>query len=343
LPKMMGPMKSPTPHDAGVVKSQLHRPLADFLRPGPPPLRIDHTVEQSLGTIRATGFAERIFYFYVIDGQGCLSGVVPARKLLTEPLNRKIGEIMMSRVLSLPESATLLEACECFILHKFLAIPVIDAKRRLLGIIDVGIFTDEVMELGESGANDQLFQAIGIHIQELMHASAWKAFKIRFPWLTVTILGGGLCALMAEEFSATLQHRIVLSVFLALVLGLSEAVSSQSLALTIQLMPSARMPWRWLAMRLRREALTASFLGLVTGSLVAFVVRILWNDPSAAFSIGGSVFLSILTAGLLGVLVPSLLRVERWDPKIAAGPLTLALADLFTVASYLITARLLLG
>lgn len=64
---------------------------------------------------------------------------------------------------------------------------------------------------------------------------------------------------------------------------------------------------------------------------------------SDLFSIGGSVFLSILTAGLLGVLVPSLLRVERWDPKIAAGPLTLALADLFTVASYLITARLLLG
>ena len=68
-----------------------------------------------------------------------------------------------------------------------------------------------------------------------------------------------------------------------------------------------------------------------------------WHDSVAAISIGGSIVLSILVSGLLGVLVPVLLRIVQWDPKIAAGPITLAAADLFTVTCYLVTARIFLG
>jgi magnesium transporter len=286
---------------------------------------------------------ERIFYFYVVDEEGRLSGVVPARKLLTEALEISIGEVMLKRTLSLPESATLMEACECFILHKFLAIPVVDMNKRLLGIIDVSLFTDEVMELGGNDSHDQLFQSIGIHIQELQHASPWKAFKVRFPWLAATVSGGVLCALMAGAFAATLQQRVVLAVFMALVLGLGESVAAQALALTVQSLPPTRLRWKWLSAKLQQEAVTAIFLGLLAGLAVAMMVGVFWHDLASALAIGGSVILSILVAGLIGVLVPSLLRLVHWDPKIAAGPITLAAADLFTVSCYLLTARLLLG
>jgi magnesium transporter len=327
----------------GPSPEHLQRPLSEFLSPGPPPLRIDQSIGEALETIRSTGLAERIFYFYVVDGDGRLSGVVPARKLLTEPLAKSVGEAMMTRVLSLPESATLLEACECFILHKFLAIPVVDSGKRLRGIIDVGLFTDEVMELGTGGNNDQLFQTIGIHIQELQHASPVQAFRIRFPWLAVTVSGGVLCAVLAGAFEATLQQKVVLAVFMALVLGLGEAVAAQSLALTVQSLPASRIRSRWIRLKLGREIVTASLLGLLAGSTVALMVGLFWRDLPAALSIGGSVFVAIIVASLLGILVPVLLRVVRWDPKIAAGPITLAAADLFTVTCYLVAAKLVLG
>jgi magnesium transporter len=300
-------------------------------------------VGEALEAIRRTGLAERIFYFYVVDADGHLSGVVPARKLLTEALERKIDEVMMKRVLSLPESATLMEACECFILHKFLAIPVIDSEKRLRGIIDVGLFTDEVMELSTGNNSDQLFQSIGIHVQEALHASPWKAFGIRFPWLAATVSGGVLCAGLAGAFASTLQQRVVLAVFMALVLGLGEAVAAQSLALTVQSLPASRIRWKWMKSKLHREGVTASLLGLLAGCAVALMVAAFWHDARAAVSIGGSVVLSILVSGLLGVVVPALIRIVRWDPKIAAGPITLAAADLFTVTCYLVTARIFLG
>ena len=336
-------MSHQTAPGIGPNKEHLNRPVSEFLRPGPPPLRIDQTIGEALTAIRSTGLEERIFYFYVVDGEGRLSGVVPARKLLTEPLDRIVAEVLMKRVLALPARATLLEACECFILHKFLAIPVIDEGRRLIGIVDVSLFTDEVMELSTGSNNDQLFQTIGIHIQELHHASPVKAFGIRFPWLAATVSGGVLCAVLAGQFASTLQQKVVLAVFMALVLGLGEAVAAQSLALTVQSLPPNRVRWKWLRVKLFREAVTASLLGVLAGVAVALMVGLFWHDPRSAISIGSSVVISILVAGLMGVLVPSLLRLVHWDPKIAAGPITLAAADLFTVTCYLLTARFLLG
>ena len=331
------------PPASGASPEHLGRSVAEFVRPGPPPLLTEQSVGQALERIRSTGLEERIFYFYVVDAEGRLSGVVPARRLLTESLEQRIGEVMVPRVLSLPESASLLEACECFILHKFLAIPVVDGQKRLLGIVDVSLFTDEVMELSTGGNNDQLFQTIGIHIQELQNASPVKAFRVRFPWLAATVSGGVLCAVLAGLFEATLRQKVVLAVFMALVLGLGEAVAAQSLALTVQSLPATRVRWKWLRVKLLREAVTALLLGILAGSAVALMVGLFWRDLPASLSIGGSVTVSVLVAAQLGILVPVILRIVHWDPKIAAGPITLAAADLFTVTTYLVTARIVLG
>jgi magnesium transporter len=95
--------------------------------------------------------------------------------------------------------------------------------------------------------------------------------------------------------------------------------------------------------KLLREAVTALLLGIMAGSAVALMVGLFWRDLPASLSIGGSVTVSVLVAAQLGILVPVILRIVHWDPKIAAGPITLAAADLFTVTCYLVTAKLVLG
>jgi magnesium transporter len=127
------------------------------------------------------------------------------------------------------------------------------------------------------------------------------------------------------------------------VLGLSEAVSSQALALTNQSLPEGKVRWRWLRIKLIREIKTAMLLGLLSGLIAGGAVALFWHDLRASFAIGLSVVFAVLSAATLGVTIPALLRIVRWDPKIAAGPITLATADLITVTIYLITAKLVLG
>jgi magnesium transporter len=156
------------------------------------------------------------------------------------------------------------------------------------------------------------------------------------------VTGGTLSAVLAGFFQATLARSLVLAFFLTMVLGLNESVSAQSMSVTIHALRSVSVTWRWLAAAFRREVATALLLGVACG-LVVGVIAWLWrNDLRAAFVIGGSVALSLVTACALGLGVPSLLHRFKLDPKIAAGPVTLALADFLALVIYFTSAWLVL-
>ena len=295
----------------------------------------DLTVAGALAQIRERGAAQQIVYFYVVDTEQRPVGVVPTRRLLTAPLDARLTDIMIGRVVTIPDTATVLEACEMFAMHKFLAFPVVDAQRRLAGVVNVSLFTEEVFDLSERERMDDVFQRIGFRVAEVQNASPARAFRLRFPWLTATLAGGICCALLASRYETTLATSLIIAFFLTLVLGLGESVAAQSVSVTVQAL-HGRMPDRaWLARALRREFVTALMLGGACGGVVGATVWLWRGHGVTAAVIGGSIAMSMLAACLVGVTVPALLHRFRLDPRIAAGPVSLALADIFTLLVYL--------
>jgi magnesium transporter len=327
-------------------------PVVDHARKDFPLLRAGMTVGEALERIRREGVGERVIYFYAIDEQERLVGVVPTRRLLTAALETPLRQIMVPRVVAVPATATILDACECFVLYKFLAFPVVDEQRRVVGIIDANLFAEEILETDEnesqraespaSQVSSEFFEALGFHIEQIRGASPLRVFRFRFPWLLVTVAGGTLSAILAGFFEATLAQSLVLAFFLTMVLGLNESVSMQSMSVTIHALRSAQVTWRWLATAFRRELLTALMLGAACGLVVAAVVWLWRSDGAAAFVIGSSIALSLVTACAFGLGVASLLHRFKLDPKIAAGPITLALADFFALVIYFTGAWLVL-
>jgi magnesium transporter len=321
-----------------------------------PLLNADLTVAEALDRIRREGIGERVIYFFAIDGDGKLVGVLPTRRLLTAPLESRLREIMVRKVVAIPAKATVLDACEFFVLYKFFAFPVVDEQRRVVGVIDVGLFAEEVLQASEKEdaragpaaeaaaieARDDVFEALGIHLEQIRGASPWRLFRFRFPWLLATVSGGTISAFLAGFFEATLAHSLVIAFFLTMVLGLNESVSAQSMTVTIQNLRSASVTWRWFATAFRRELGTAILLGLACGLVVSLVVLVWRKDSAAAVVIGGSIAISLVTSCLLGLSVPSVLHHFKLDPKIAAGPLTLALADVLALVIYFSSASLVL-
>jgi magnesium transporter len=313
-------------------------PVLEYARKDFPLLEAGASAQKALETIRREGVGERVIYFYAVDERQRLVGVVPTRRLLTADPAMLLREIMVPRVIALPATATVLEACEFFVLYKFLAFPVVDSDRRVIGVVDADVFMESVLETpeaaGEGVARDDFFEALGFHLAEVRDASPWRVFRYRFPWLLATITSGTICAMLAGAFELTLARSLVIAFFLTMVLGLNESVSTQSMSVTIQALRSARVTLRWFMNALKRELATAILLGLACGMLVGAIVWIWRNDLQGAFVIGGSIALSLVTACLFGLGVPSLLHWLRLDPKIAAGPVTLALADFFALVFY---------
>jgi magnesium transporter len=327
-------------------------PVVDHCRSDFPLLHAGMTVGEALQRIRREGVGERVIYFYAINEDERLVGVVPTRRLLTASLEIPLREIMVPRVVAIPATATVLDACEFFVLYKFLAFPIVDERRRVVGVIDANLFAEEILEAGDSesrpaGApiphvSHEFFEALGFHIEQIRGASPWRVFRFRFPWLLVTVAGGTLSAMLAGIFEATLAHSLVLAFFLTMVLGLNESVSMQSMSVTIHALRSAQVTWRWLATAFRRELVTALLLGAACGLVVSLIVWVWRNNGAAAFVIGGSIALSLITACGLGLGVASLLHRFKLDPKIAAGPITLAMADFSALVIYFTSAWLVL-
>lgn len=300
------------------------------------------TVHEALQRIREHGVGERIVYFYVLDFQDRLVGVVPTRRLLTAPPDHPIRRIMIERVVAIPHTATLLEACEWFVLHKFLAFPVVDDQRHIVGVLEVSAFTDEVFDIAERRRTDDVFDAIGFRVAQVRDASPLRAFRYRFPWLLVTIAAGTVCALIASANEVTLSHALILAFFLMLVLGLGEGVSVQSMTVTVQALHTSKPTFRWYLRALRREVGTAFLLGLASAIVVGLIIW-LWRDaPLPALAIATSILLILCIACFLGLSVPALLHTLKLDPMISAGPVTLALTDIVTLACYFGVAALVL-
>jgi magnesium transporter len=325
-----------------VRAEHLNQPIAAFAGREFTALARDLTVGAALAQIRERGVAEQIIYFYVMDADGRLAGVVPTRRLLTAPLEARLSDIMVPRVVAIPETATVLEACEMFVLHKFLAFPVVNATRQLVGVVNVNLFTGEVFDLTEKERMDDVFQTIGFRVAEAHDASPARSFRLRFPWLVATLTGGLGCAWLAGLYETTLAASLILAIFLALVLGLGESVAAQSVTVTVQALHGRRPDWPWFAQALRREVATALLLGSACGLLVGLAAWGWRGRAAVAFVIGGSIAASMLLACLIGLAVPALLHRFKLDPKIAAGPVSLALADIFTLLIYFNLARLVL-
>jgi magnesium transporter len=306
-------------------------------------LRADETVGTALARVQRSGVEGRIVYFYVVDAEDRLQGVVPTRRLLLKSADAPIADIMERRVVAVPKAATLLDACEFFLLHRFLALPVVDEDRRLVGVLDVELYTDEISDLVRREESDNIFQLIGVRFAKVREASVPAVFRRRFPWLLCNLSGGLACAALAAAFERVLAEVIVLAMFIPLVLALAESVSVQSLTLAVQMQHDTRdRGWIAALKRLRREATIGVLLGLSCGGLVG-VVAFAWHRAAAvAAVILAGIALSVTTAAVLGMAVPVALRAVQRDPRIASGPIVLAMTDIATLFYYLGLASLLL-
>jgi len=301
----------------------------DFTR-----LNADQTVEQALAGLRERPPEGRIIYFYVTDADGRLVGVVPTRRLLLSKGEARIADIMVRQVIALPETATVLDACEFFTLHRLLAFPILDGEKRIIGVVDVELYTDELSTIETNESNESLFQLIGVHIDETRPVTPWSAFRLRFPWLLCSVVSGILAAFLAGLYEAQLRAVVVLALFIPVVLALSESVAIQSVTLALRQMQLIRPSWAILLRRLGQELPTGFLLGAACAVLVGLVALVWKQLMVAAICITGGIAGGMTLSAVVGLGWPYLLRLLKVDPQVAAGPIALASADMLTLLLY---------
>jgi magnesium transporter len=325
-----------------LVKDNLNDPVTKYMKTDFARIRVDQTIDEALSVVRKNPPEGQILYFYVIDKDNRLEGVVPTRRFLLNSPEKQIGEIMVTSTITVPAAATVREACEFFTRHRLLAFPVVDAEQRMIGIVDVELYTSELSDIEGRQRHDELFQLIGVHLSNAEQASPIIAFRSRFPWLLANIGGGILAAFMSGVFEAELQKVVSLAMFIPVVLALAESVSIQSVSLALQSLHGENPTLKSLVKKLQTEISTGLFLGLACSVTVGIVALVWLRQFRVVICLMGGIVGGVIFAAVVGMTIPNLLRLFRRDPRVAAGPIALAAADMVTLFIYFSLARWML-
>lgn len=305
----------------------------------------NETIQSALAELRSRTIDHPVLYIYALDDDDRLVGQVPMRALLLSPPEARIRDVMATELETVTIDTSFDEALDRFASSRLLALPVVDGDGHLVGAIDVEQYAREKLERAEHERVRQVFQTLGLHIEHAAELTPWESYRMRMPWLLCNIAGGVLCALIGSIFTELLQQVVLLAFFLPLVLALSESVAMQSLTLSVGTgvaEDDGRSGRRSVLRRLGNEALTAVLLSITSGLIVA-LASLLWGGGfDGALTMFLSIGVAMVVAALAGGGIPVVLHAVRLDPSVAAGPVTLVIADTCTMLLYLGLGTLLL-
>lgn len=282
--------------------------------------------------------AATVNYIYVVASDGKLVGTLSVRALLVASPRVLVRDIASKQIVKIVATARHEDLVQAFQTHKFQALPVVDDKDRIIGVVT---FDDAITALREEEER-LVYSVTGVDPREHL-VEGMRAARGRVPWVTVTILGGLMCAGIGTIFKRTFEISLVLGLFVPLVLAIGESVSSQTAAIVMKTLITGAVERARVNAFLGKELVIGVLLGIFAGASVAGL-SMLWSVGwSIALTMGGAVLISVMWAALLGVAIPYFLRRTRVDPSVASGPVVLFLCDLSTLVIYLGGAQLVLS
>ena len=144
----------------------------------------DITCEEAVAQLRRLNEEqEQMFYVYVVDRRGYLIGVLSMRDLILSKPDRRVNQIMHPNVTSVPATMDQEEVARTMRRHKYLAVPVVDERNRLLGIITL----DDIVQVITDEATEDVQKMFGAGAEERL-LSPWQfSLKKRIWWLEVNL------------------------------------------------------------------------------------------------------------------------------------------------------------
>jgi len=281
--------------------------------------------------------AETIYYVYVVDQEGQLIGVLSLRDLIAASDGTFLKSIMRSNVISVNAAMDQEEVARVVSKYDLLAVPVVDDRERLLGIITV----DDVIDVMEQEATEDIYRLAGaseIVDMELTEAPVSKVVRLRLPWLLISMVGGFISGSVIGGYESTLEAIVVLAVFIPVIMDMGGNVGTQSSTIFVRGLATGEIDKSEVWPYFFREIRIGLTLGIICGVLISVAAFIWQGNPYLGVVVGISMLATISVAALIGTLVPLICSMNNIDPAITAGPFVTTIKDVTGLMIYFVTA-----
>ncbi|HEU0164372.1 MAG TPA: magnesium transporter, partial [Thermomicrobiales bacterium] len=296
--------------------------------------------EQAIMALRAIAAdAEVVNYVYVLDREDHLLGVLSLRNLVLAQPDAPVRDLMIAPAVATSVTTDVQDAANLLRDRNLLALPVVDDDNRLLGVIT----HDDAIEVLEDELTEDYLKMAGTDADEMSRRNPFEIARLRLPWLMGTMGLELFAGLVINNFSHVLQQVILLASFMPVISAISGNVGLQAAAIVVRGLDTGHVTLADWRRHLGRELSTSLIMALSCGIVLGSIGAVWSRHLPFGLVIGGALTCSMLTAGLMGTLIPMLSKRLGFDPATTAGPFETAFQDVIGFAVFLWLASLLIN
>ncbi len=308
------------------------------------------TVADALAVIRRSGVdKETIYNCYVTDNNRLVIGVVTARMLLTSSPDKIIEEIMATNVIVAKTTDDKESVATALQKYDFVALPVVDEENRLVGIVTVDDAIDVLQE--EATEDIEKMAAITPTEKPYLKMSTWGLFLSRIPWLLLLMITATFTGMIITSFEASLASQAVLIAFIPMLMGTGGNSGSQSSVTIIRALSLDELKlndiFRVIWKEVRTAVLCGGCLAIACFVKIWLVDRMLLGNMEITLMVDAviciSLFITVLTAKIVGAILPMLAQAIKLDPAVMASPFITSIVDVLSLIVYFRVATSVLG
>ena len=306
-------------------------------------LRKNMTVKDALKHIKEIGLSkETIYTCYVTDKNRTLQGIVSLRKLVVSDDQVIIEELMDEEAIYVNTHDDQEFVANIFRKYGFLALPIVDAERRLTGIITV----DDIMDVIEQEATEDFQRMAAMAPSEgaYLDTGVIQLAKHRIPWLLILMISGTFTGRIIAKFDNVLQSIVILATFIPMLMDTGGNSGSQSSTLIIRGLAvgdiTLKDGWKVLWKEFRISILVGITLSLTNLARLMLIERV---DFLVALTVSLTLVFTVMVAKMVGGTLPLLAKKLKIDPAIMAGPLITTIVDASSLTVYFAVASTLLN
>ena len=302
----------------------------------PPYWTVGHAIDYMRET---TELPEQFYELYVVDEGGHFLGAVPLDRLLRSKRPVPISELMekdRQRVSATAGSGGGRAHVS--------ALQLGDGASRRHGDRLVGVITfDDVADVIEEEAEEDIHALGGITHDEELSDSVWTIARGRFNWLLVNLATAFLASSVLGLFEGQLEKMVALAVLAPIVASQGGNATTQTMTVAVRALATRDLTdanaWRVIT----RELLVGLLNGIAFAVITGVAAYVWFKVPGLGFVIGLAMICNLIAAALGGILIPLVLHRLKVDPAVASSPFVTTVTDVVGFFSFLSIASLWFG
>ena len=306
------------------------------------------TVQDGFDIIKKTGLKkETVYNCYVVDNSRKLIGSIEVKEMLISDRDVKIKDIMEENPISILTSEDQENVAKLFDKYNYMAIPVVDKEKRLVGIVTIDDAIDVLQD--ENTEDFEKMAAMLPNEDTYFKTSVFTHARHRIMWLLVLMLSSTFTGLIIQKYENAFAAVPILVAFIPMIMDTGGNCGSQSSTLIIRglaldeikLSDVFKVIWK----ELRVAIIVGITLAVVTGIRIYFQYGKQYPGRVLLLSsvVGITLIATAVISKFVGGVLPMIAKKLKLDPAIMAAPLITTIVDMCSILVFFKVAVLIMG